>query len=173
MKIGYDEANLSVGVTVLGFVIMFVTAWAAVLILYSMDKGLSFIENVFLYLVILTIGIHVSWVIAEEFKLVEITRDGLSYTGYLLYRTVAFPIFFVILINIIFKSKKIAVALITAGLGIAVILSLHGVLLFYRILEYKRWNLFYEAIHIALLFAVGYGLLKAYRKLVYREVNAS
>ena len=35
----------------------------------SMDKNVSILENGFVYLIILTIGINISWMVAEEVKL--------------------------------------------------------------------------------------------------------
>ncbi|PZD95270.1 hypothetical protein DNH61_11990 [Paenibacillus sambharensis] len=152
----------------MSFVVMFVAAWLSSFILYSMNKSLSVAENVFVYLIILAIGLNISWFVAEEFKLVDITRNGLSYTGFLIYRTVTFPILYVIMLNAAFKSGKTAGALLSACAVVAVILSLNGLMLFYEAFIYKKWNLFYDAVIIILLQAVSYGLLKLYRKAMYR-----
>ncbi|CAM4473754.1 hypothetical protein [Paenibacillus tarimensis] len=155
----------------MSFVVMFVAAWLSVFILYSMNKSLSVAENVFVYLIILAIGMNISWFVAEEFKLVEITRNGLSYTGFLLYRTIAYPILYVIMMNAVFKSRNAAGAFLSACMVIAVILSLNGLMIFYESFIYKKWNLFYDAVVIIFLQVVSYGLLKLYRKAVYRGVN--
>jgi hypothetical protein len=151
----------------MGFVVIFAAAWLSVFILYSMDKSLSILENTFIYLIILTIGINISWIVAEEFKLMEITKDELLYAGFILYRSLIIPMIYVILMNAVFKVRTVSRALLSAGVALGAILALNGILLFYRILQYEKWNLFYDAVQFLLLQVFIYALVKLYRKAVY------
>lgn len=155
----------------MGFVVMFVMAWLTVFIFYTMDRSLSIMENAFVFLIILTIGINISWVVAEEYKLIEITKDGLLYTGFILYRSIVIPMIFVILFNAIYKVKSTAI--LSIGVALVTILALNGLMLVYGIVDYKQWNLFYDAIQILFMQAVGFALLKLYRRAIHREVNVS
>lgn len=134
---------------------------------------LSVVENLFVYLMIFSIGLNISWIIAEEWKLIEITKDGISYTGYLLYRTFALPLIYVIWMNVVFKLGKAVAVFVSAGIVIVVILSLNGLMLYHGAFVYKQWNLLYDTVLIVVLQVVGYGLLHLFRKSVIHEVSPS
>lgn len=153
------------------FVIMFVVSWVSVFVLYAMKKSLSLVENVFVYLVLFSIGLNIFWIIIEELQLIEITKEPLPYTGYLLYRTFALPLILVILMNAIFKMEKAVPSLLSACIAIAAILSLNGLMLYYQTFVYKQWNLLYDTMVIVLLQVVGYGVLLLFRKSIKHEVR--
>jgi hypothetical protein len=157
----------------MGFVIVFVVAWFAVFIFYSMDKGLSILENGFVYLIILTIGINTSWIVAEELKLMELTKNGLLYAGYILYRSIVIPMIYVIMFNAIYKAKSTSITLVSMGVVLGIILGMNGLLRFYDIWNYKQWNIFYDIIQIILMQAVSFALLKLYRRTIQRGGNVS
>jgi hypothetical protein len=157
----------------MSFVVMFVAAWITVIIFYRMNKGLSLAENVFVYLITVLIGMNIYWFIGEEFKLIEVTKDGISYAGYILYKTVTVPVLYVMMMNAVFRFRSTAAALISSGVVLVIILSLNGVLLFYKTLVYTQWNLLLDAAQIVLVQAVSYGLLKLYRRALNGGVNLS
>jgi hypothetical protein len=154
---------------IMGFVVLFAAAWLSAMIVYSMEKSLSILENAFIFLLVLIIGINVSWIVGEEFKLMKITKDGLLYAGFILERSIVVPIIYVILMNAVYSARSVARALLYAGVALGILLGLRGVLLFYRILEYDGWNLLYDAIQIVLLQALIYALVQLYRRTVYER----
>lgn len=151
----------------MGFVVMFVAAWLAVFIFYCMHERLSILENAFAFLVVLTLGINASWIVAEELKLVELTKDGLLYAGFIVYRTVVMPLVFVIALNAIVRAERAAVALFAAAASVAALVALNAAALHYDIVRYEKWNLGYDAIAHVLMLAVVYALLRLYRRAVY------
>ncbi len=151
----------------MGFVVMFVAAWLAVFIFYCMHERLSILENAFAFLVVLTLGINASWIVAEELKLVELTKDGLLYTGFILFRTVVLPFVVVIALNAMILAERATVALFAAAAAVASLVALNGAALHYDIVRYEKWNLGYDAITHILMLAVVYALLRLYRRTVY------
>ncbi|MFC0211437.1 hypothetical protein ACFFK0_03060 [Paenibacillus chartarius] len=149
----------------MGFVVIFVAAWLAVFIFYAMNKSLTIAENAFVYLTVMIIEINFTWIVAEELKLVELTKDGLLYAGFILNRTIVLPLLFVIMLNAVYRAGSIVRALIPVGVALAVILGLDALLQYFQITIFRQWNLFYDAIHIAILQAVSWGLLMLYRKI--------
>jgi hypothetical protein len=161
------------GAKLMGFVVIFVVAWIAVFIFYSMNKSLSILENGFVYLIILTIGINISWVVSEELKLVVLTKDGLLYAGFILYRSILIPMIYAIMFNAIYKAKSTSTTLVSMGVVLVIILALNGVLRFYDVWSYKNWNIFYDILQIVLMQAIGFATLKLYRRAIYSEVKVS
>jgi hypothetical protein len=157
----------------MGFVILFAAAWLSVFLFYSMKKSLTLIENTFVFLIMLTIGIHFSWVIAEEFKLIEFTKDALLYAGLIISRLITLPMIFVLMANGVGRSRTLARAFSSIGAALAVILGLRAAMLAYGIIEFTTWNLFYDALVFMLQQAICLMLLKFYRALLSREVTAS
>ncbi|HZG76960.1 MAG TPA: hypothetical protein VEZ72_14000 [Paenibacillus sp.] len=151
----------------MGFVVMFVAAWAAVFIFYSMKERLSIVENAFVFLVVLTLGINLSWIVAEEWKLIELTKDGLLYTGFIVYRSVVVPMVFLIATNAMLRARRASTAAVSAAAALAALVALNGAALHYDIVRYERWNLGYDALSFLLMFAVVFALLRLYRKAVY------
>ncbi|HEY0827605.1 MAG TPA: hypothetical protein VGE40_05890, partial [Bacilli bacterium] len=115
----------------MGFVVIFIMAWLAVFIFYSMDKSLSIIENTFVFLIILTIWINISWVVGEELKLVGFTKEGLPFAGFILYKSIVIPMIFVIMFNVVYKVKSTASAIVLMGVALVTILALNTLMLLY------------------------------------------
>jgi hypothetical protein len=161
------------GAACMGFVILFAAAWLSVFLFYSMKKSLTLIENTFVYLVMLAVGIHFNWIIDEELKHITLTKDALLYAGLMITRLVTLPMIFVLMANGVARSRSMARALLLLGAALAVILGLRAVMLAYRIVTFVEWNLFYDALMIMLLQAICLVLLKLYRIMLRREVSAA
>jgi hypothetical protein len=155
----------------MGFVVMFVAAWIAVFVFYAMEKRLSILENVFVFLVALTLNINSSWIVAEELKLMELTKNGLLYSGFLLFRSVVIPLIFVIAMNAMLQAKRMPAAIVAGVCAAAALVALNGAALLSDIVRYEKWNLGYDAIAYVLLLAIVYALLRLYRRVVYRRAH--
>ena len=149
----------------MGFVFAFVASWMAVFVFYGMKKRLSPAENAFVYLTAMTLGVNAIWIIAEELKWVELTKDALPYAGYLLYRTFAVPLMYVIAFNLAFRPRPNARTFLWLGALCAVGVAGNEALRWLGVYRYQAWNFGYDAIRAAALVAVCYGLLLLYRKL--------
>lgn len=148
----------------MGFVIVFAAAWLAMFIVYTMYKKLSLLENTFVYLVVLTIGINISWIVAEELKYTAVTKDGLLFAGYFLYRNLLMPLFYIILMNAVFRFRSVAIRLACAGGALVLLLALDWVMVTNKIIFYLKWNYWLEAVEIVMLQLITYLLLRLYRK---------
>lgn len=151
----------------MGFVAIFAAAWIAIFVIYAMNKSLTIRENAYVYLTQMILGINFTWIVAEELHYIEISRDALSYISFMLYRTLLVPLIYVILMNAVFKARRLPQLLIAVGSAFGVGLGLKGLLLYFDILRYEKWNLIYDGIQILLMQVVIYTLLRLYRKVVY------
>ncbi len=157
----------------MGFVILFAAAWLSVFAFYSMKKSLTLLENTFVFLIMLTFGIHINWVVAEELKYVVATQDGLLYAGLMSYRLITMPMVFVLMANGVGRCRTWARAYLTLGAAFAAMLGLWVVMTTYEVVTEVKWNLFYEALYIAALQAICLLLLKLYRRRLGREASAA
>ncbi|QGQ93822.1 hypothetical protein EHS13_02320 [Paenibacillus psychroresistens] len=157
----------------MGFVVIFVVAWLAFFIFYSMNKSLSVLENSFIYLTVMVIGINISWVVIEELKLIELTKEGWLYAAFFLYRSMIKPTIVLIMFNVIYKVKSTSITLLSIGITMVIILALNGVLRFYDIWSYTRWNVFYDILQIVVIQSIAFALFTLYRRSTHREVKAS
>lgn len=151
----------------MGFIVMFVAAWIAVFVFYSMEERLSILENTFVFLVVLTLGINLSWIVAEELKWIELTKDGLLYSGFIAFRSVVIPMVFVIAMNAMLRAGRASTAIVSAAAAVGALVALNGAAVHYDIFRYERWNLGYDAISHLLMLAIVFGLLRLYRRAVY------
>ncbi|WP_281890433.1 hypothetical protein [Paenibacillus sp. YYML68] len=144
----------------MALVTFFFASWLAAALLYVIPRRLTFMENCLLFLVALVISINVSWIIIEELKLIELTREPLQYTAYLLYRSLLVPLLFVLWLNVLKLQQSIVQAvLVTAGLTGTVLLC-NGLALYEGIFTYAGWNVLYDLVAVVLLQAVLYGIYR-------------
>ncbi|QYR21509.1 hypothetical protein KZ483_00030 [Paenibacillus sp. sptzw28] len=138
-----------------------------------MRKSLSTSENTFIFLLVLIISINVSWIITQELKYVRLSNNGLNYTGYLLNRSVLIPALYVVLFNLIYKSKSIAAALLFAFVFAGAELCLNGLARNYHIWTYAQWSYVYDAIFIGLTQIAVFLLHRLFRSSFRPEVKHS
>lgn len=156
----------------MGFVVMFVAAWLAIFMFYTLRKALSISENTFVYLAGLTLLIHVTWVIAEEFKLVAHTKEELLYAGFLINRSLTIPTLYMITMNMIFRAKKVFIKVLWVAALLGVLVGLHGISIFYEFVTYTKWNIAYDLLLHLLLVGIIYAALRLFRKTLYRRKSS-
>ncbi|MEK3883665.1 hypothetical protein [Paenibacillus sp. PL2-23] len=156
----------------MGFVTAFVAAWLAAFIFYGMNKRLSVVENTFVFLVAMIIGIHLTWFVVEELQWIESTDEGFLYAGALLYRSVIFPLVTVILMNVVCRLGAVSRQLLAGAISLLALLALNAAFLFYDIQRYVKWSLLYEALAIVLMQLLVYVLLRFYRRASERRWSA-
>jgi len=157
----------------MGFVILFTAAWVTVILFYALDKRLTILENTFVYLLAMTLGIHAMWIISEELRLMTNTKDGLLYAGLILYRLVILPMTFVLMANGVARARTIAGAFLSIGAALGGLLVLRVIMQMYEVINYNHWNIYLDAMLFMLMQAACLGALKLYRALLRREVNAA
>lgn len=153
----------------MGFTFFFFVSWIAVTLLWMSRKKLSFAENTCVYLVVLIVSINWNWIVYEELKLVELTKQPLGHTAFLLNRSIIVPAIVVLAVNLIrsFDSpgRKLLVVSLSAGLLVALAAigsSLH-------ITDYAKWNHGYDALYFLALHAVGLLAQAGFRRLGRRH----
>jgi len=157
----------------MGFVTLFAAAWVTLMLFYALNKRLTVLENTFVYLLAMTLGIHAMWVISEELRLMTNTKDGLLYAGLILYRLVILPMAIVLMANGVARARTTAGAFLSIGAALGGLLVLRAIMQMYEVITYNQWNFYYDALLFMLLQAACLGALKLYRALMRREVNAA
>ncbi|WFA17209.1 hypothetical protein ERY13_07805 [Paenibacillus mucilaginosus] len=136
-----------------------------------MRKQLTFVENTVLLLLIMIISIHWSWIIFEELKHVEISKEPINYTTFLIHRSITIPVMVVIAINLVKRAATITKALLTAGLSVLLHVVLVLVGRFVGITHAVHWNLIYDVVYFALLHVIAYVFLKYFHHLGQSEAE--
>lgn len=157
----------------MGFAFFFFFTWLIITIFIVMKKELSLIENTFVFLVVLTVGVNISWIIEEELKLISVTNNGIDYTAFLLNRSVIFPLLLITQINFLKRGNSFTWTLITTFCSVVVMIGLNALATYFHILEYKNWNFGYDAIYFIFLHLVAYLALKIFKNVSENEVSYS
>jgi hypothetical protein len=155
----------------MGFVVLFSVAWIAVFVLKGMAKSLTVLENALIFLVVMTISINVSWILIDELHYIQAAQNGLKYAAYLICRSMLVPLVFVIATNYMYRFESAAAKWLTVAIWAIVVLGIHAIEQWFRILQYRQWNYAYDAIYVLLLEAIAYYVLKLFRKWTYAEVG--
>lgn len=156
----------------MGFVVAFVATWFAVFIFYGMNKRLSVAENAFVFLVTMILGINSTWIIGEEFRWIVTTKEGVLYSGVLIYRIVLFPMVFVIVMNAVYMLRGLVGKLLSGVTALISLAVLNMAFLSYGMIRYAKWNLFCESMVTALLLLLVYALLRMFRKAADKRWSA-
>ncbi|AEI39690.1 hypothetical protein [Paenibacillus mucilaginosus] len=155
----------------MGFAFFFFVAWMAISVFGFMKKRLTLVENTVLLLLIIVISIHWSWIIFEELKLVEISKEPINYTTFLIHRSITIPLMVVIAINFVKRSASMSKALLTAGLSVLLLVVLVLIGRFVGITHTVHWNLIYDVVYFALLHVIAYFFLKYFHHLGQSEAE--
>ncbi len=137
-----------------------------------MKKSLSFVENIFVFLIILIVSVNWSWIIFEEFKFLELSRQPLDYTAFLMNRSIGIPLIIVITLNAAVRSANVkGKAYLYVGLSTVILLGLKMIGNFLNITKLNNWNTLYDVLYFISLHLIAYFSLQMYRKLIKEEVT--
>lgn len=155
----------------MGFVLIVFLAWLVLMLFTSMNKKLTFIENTFVYLVVLVININFTWIVYEELNMAKISQQILDNSAFLIHRSITLPLTVAITLNLFrtapsFGSKIFKTILSVLFLVLAVVIALY-----FDIVDYRKWNIGYEIIYLFLLHLLVQSLLKYFGQLKTRGVN--
>jgi hypothetical protein len=169
MEILYKKSGL--WVMEMGFVFFAVASCIAVLTFYSMSKSLPFLENTVILLVVLALNINVSWIIGEELHYIQMNRDPLLYTAFLLNRSVLLPLIYVIWLNILYSSGSDRSRWMATLGCTGLVLGLNGMAEYFQIYIYAKWNVFNDLLVVLFLQAVIYMLHRLAANRMVAEVG--
>jgi hypothetical protein len=156
----------------LGFVFYFFVSWLVTVLFTVMKKSLSFVENIFVFLIILIVSVNWSWIIFEEFKFLELSRQPLDYTAFLMNRSIGIPLIIVITLNAAVRSANVkGKAYLYVGLSTVILLGLKMIGNFLNITKLNNWNTLYDVLYFISLHLIAYFSLQMYRKLIKEEVT--
>lgn len=158
---------------IMGITVFFFASWLVCMAFAVMQKKLSFVENTFVYLIILIVSINFSWIIIEELKLIMVTKNGVDYTAYILNRSVIIPILILIQLNLIQKSNSNAKSAIIVICTVGIMLGLSFLSTQFKITTNNEWNLGYDGIYFLTLHLIGYYVFKMFRKITYHQVSST
>lgn len=157
----------------LGFVFFFFVSWLVTVLFSVMKKSLSFVENIFVYLIILIVSVNWSWIIFEEFKFLELSRQPLDYTAFLINRSISIPLIIVITLNAVRSANVNGKAYLYVGLSTVILLVLVKIGNFLNITKLNNWNTMYDVLYFLSLHLIAYFSLQMFRKLKKEEVTMS
>jgi hypothetical protein len=155
----------------MGFSAFFLVSWLACASLIVIRKKLTIIENTLIYLIILILSINFSWIIIEEMKLINLTKNPIDYLAYLLHRSVITPMILVIQLNLFQRSESLInkILVIISSLSILLLSSFYQT--HFNILEYKHWNFFYELLYFLSLYVLIFIIYKLFKRATEKEVS--
>ncbi|MCL6573235.1 MAG: hypothetical protein K6T88_16380 [Bacillus sp. (in: Bacteria)] len=157
----------------MGFSILFLLTWLFSALFVVIQKKLSIIENTFIFLLILIVGINFSWITIEEMKLITLSKNGLDYTAFLLNQSVLFPMLLLIQLNLLQRSKTVRKTIIITFSSVGIMLGISFLLTFYNVTDYTKWNYGYDAIYYFGLHLIAFYSYKSFRKVTKSVVEYS
>lgn len=138
-----------------------------------MKKSLSFVENLFVLSIILIVSVNWSWIIFEELKFLEVSRQPLDYTAFLINRSIGIPLIIVITLNAVRSASVIGKAYLYVGLSTVILLVLKMIGNFLNITKLNNWNTLYDVLYFLFLHLIAYISLQLFRKLKKEEAMMS
>jgi hypothetical protein len=101
--------------------LMLAISWLLLTIWFNYPQKMSRRESIYLFMVILSINISVSWILGYELKKIEIPKQTWEYLAYVLYRSLLVPLLPLMCINWmqLFRSR-FKKALLVGGYLLAV-----------------------------------------------------
>ncbi|MUK87963.1 hypothetical protein GMD78_06070 [Ornithinibacillus sp. L9] len=127
---------------------------------FFMKKRLNFLQNTILYMVMAIITKNYFSIMVMELKLYKNADDSSLFISLLIDREIIIPILIVIFVNyfIEFRAwyKKIVVSIII--IGCLQLLDFFSVL--FGVIEFVRWNMFYELLINMSYLLIGLGICK-------------
>lgn len=149
----------------MGIAFYFLISWVLVAIFAVMKKRLSLPENSFVYLITLIVSVNWAWIIYEEIKLIELSKDPLDNAAFMINRSIGVPMVVLIATNLISKYRDWGRTILTVGISVAFLVSL---ILYGRYLEITkpvRWNVTFDVLYFTFLHAAAFYGLKGFRHL--------
>lgn len=157
----------------MGFAFFFLISYLITYLFLVMKKKLSIIENTFVFLLILMLNINATWILFEELNLISVTEEAMEYFGFLLNRSIIFPMIIVVYLNIVKRSHKKTHTILITIASISTMLTLSGISILLNMITFVTWNFLYDAIYIGLCHLIAFYSLKLFIKSAYRGVNYS
>jgi hypothetical protein len=153
----------------MGFAFYFFISWLITVIFTVMKKRLTFVENSFVFLLMLIISINFSWIISAELKLVILSKEPLDYTAFMINRSIGIPFIIVVTINLMKSVNSIGKSLIIMVCSILIQVILVKLGTNFEVTNRENWNILYDIIYFALLHLFAVYSLKFFQKLKQSE----
>lgn len=109
-------------------------------------------------------SINFSWIFIEEYHFMELTKNGMKYTAYLLVRSVLLPMLLIIYLNFLQKVHKRQTIILLTAASIGIMVGVTYLSTFFNFLEYRRWNHAYDAVYFLLLHLLAVSSFKLIKK---------
>jgi hypothetical protein len=148
----------------MGFAFYFFVSWLITVIFTVMKKRLTYVENSFVFLLMLIISINFSWIISQELRLVKLSTQPLDFTAFMILRSIGIPFMMVVTLNIMNGVNSIANYLLIAICSILVLVILVKLGADFDITNRDKWNIMYDFIYFAILHVIAVYSLKFIRK---------
>lgn len=157
----------------MGFAIFFFLAWLVMGIFIVIHKELSIVENTFIFLIVLIVIINVSWISIEEMKMINLTKNSINYTAYLINRSIILPLLLILQLNILLKSKTIITKVLTIITSLMIILGLSVLSNYFQITNYLKWNFVNDVIYFLILQLIAFYSYRLFKRVTKKVVGYS
>lgn len=127
--------------------VFFFLSWLGISLFTVIHKELDIVENTFIFLVILIISIHFSWIINDEWRLITVQEKWLPYTVYLLNRSILIPILILLHLNLFIKNRSHAKKAIILISSVSILLIISFISTRLNIVEFNKWSFWLESIY--------------------------
>ncbi|WP_010531410.1 hypothetical protein [Lentibacillus jeotgali] len=155
----------------MAFPIFFFLTWLVGSIFAVMRKKLSLVENTFVFLIILIVSINFSWIIADELKLITVTKQTLPHTAYLINRSVIIPVLILIQLNISMARDSFGWKTMMVLFSVLLLTGVNYLMTALNMVTYTNWNLGFDAIYFLLLNLAAFLAYRIMEKASEKAVN--
>ncbi|MFS0880188.1 hypothetical protein [Metabacillus niabensis] len=155
----------------MGFATIFLVSWLITVIFFVMKKEFSFLENSFVILFVLIININWSWMIYEEWKLLEISAKPLNHTAFIITRSLTIPLIIATAMNYIRPANSFGKSLLIMLVSTFILVLLSILSRYFHITKPIKWNLLYDILYFFSLQLITYFFLNYFKQHKQTEVE--
>ncbi|KUP04006.1 hypothetical protein Q75_16965 [Bacillus coahuilensis p1.1.43] len=144
----------------MGFVVMFCLSWVTVSVLLILKPTITRTKLASLYFIVLIVNINVNWIVIEELKWIEVTENGLLYTGYLISRSILTPTLILLFVHLVSRNPRIGNTLVLLLLFAGILSLIASLASLLDITTFIKWNVVYHFVFILLLEGIALFFLR-------------
>ncbi len=130
------------------------------LFFFFQRKPFNFIQNSINYMVVSILTTNVFTILALNLKLMKTTENPYLFPAFILYRDVIIPLLILIVINIFYTKFTLKKKVFYFLFIFACLIGIDKLLIFFNVLEFTKWNFYYNAAVHCSFILIGLGIAK-------------
>ncbi|WP_175638125.1 hypothetical protein [Metabacillus schmidteae] len=152
----------------MAFAVYFFISWLCIILFFIKKKTYSIVENTILFLFLMIVNMNWSWFIFDEFQFLKYSEHPMSYTAYLMNRSIIIPIIVLYCLNLSSFSMSVKKMFIHILVSSLLLLLLTFLSLTLNIITSENWNVMYDYLFFVLLHIACYLIHKWYHSFVIK-----